>query len=235
MGGEPARYGGIGTAAPEAGWEGLRTTLSLVLGLGLCGVPFAGPDVVSPAGRPSPELYLRRLQLAAWLPLLRTRTTGRAAGASWEAAAPWGVGAELLGQVRAALAERERLLPYLMTLAQLAHRTGTPYVRPVWWQHPRDRALRDCEDAFLLGDALLIAPVLEPGVRSRAVRLPPGRWYDTRTGAGTTDRRRCACRRRWRGFRCWHGRDRRFRCGVPVGARSWRCGRRFRGVPVADC
>ncbi|WP_019357404.1 glycoside hydrolase family 31 protein [Streptomyces sp. AA1529] len=178
------RYGGIGTAAPEAGWEGLRTTLSLVLGLGLCGVPFAGPDVVSPAGRPSPELYLRRLQLAAWLPLLRTRTTGRAAGASWEAAAPWGVGAELLGQVRAALAERERLLPYLMTLAQLAHRTGTPYVRPVWWQHPRDRALRDCEDAFLLGDALLIAPVLEPGVRSRAVRLPPGRWYDTRTGRG---------------------------------------------------
>ncbi|WP_431984571.1 glycoside hydrolase family 31 protein [Streptomyces qinglanensis] len=176
------RYGGIATAAPEAGWEGLRTTLSLVLGLGLCGVPFAGPDVAATARRPSPELYLRRLQLAAYLPLLRTRTAGRAAGASWEAAAPWGVGEELLGHVRAALAERERLLPYLMTLAQLAHRTGTPYVRPVWWQHPRDRALRDCVDAFLLGDALLVAPVLEAGARSRAVRLPPGRWYDTRTG-----------------------------------------------------
>src|SRR5690606_7657011 len=46
----------------------------------------------------------------------------------------------------------------------------------------RDRALRDCEDAFLLGDALLVAPVLEEGARERTVRLPPGRWYDTASG-----------------------------------------------------
>lgn len=42
--------------------------------------------------------------------------------------------------------------------------------------------LRDCEDAFLLGDALLVAPVLERGTDRRAVRLPKGRWYDTATG-----------------------------------------------------
>ncbi|MFK8845251.1 hypothetical protein [Streptomyces sp. Ac-502] len=49
-------------------------------------------------------------------------------------------------------------------------------------EHPRDRKLRDCEDAFLLGDALLVAPVLGPGVTRRAVRLPRGRWYDTADG-----------------------------------------------------
>lgn len=48
---------------------------------------------------------------------------------------------------------------------------------------PEDRALRDCEDAFLLGDALLVAPVLECGADRRAIRLPRGRWYDTATGA----------------------------------------------------
>lgn len=48
---------------------------------------------------------------------------------------------------------------------------------------PEDRRLRDCEDAFLLGDALLVAPVLECGADRRAVRLPRGRWYDTATGA----------------------------------------------------
>ncbi|MGP3991232.1 glycoside hydrolase family 31 protein [Streptomyces sp. 3N207] len=172
------RYGGAGAAELETGWAGLRAALSLVLGLGLCGVPYAGPDVGGDTGRPSPELYLRWFQLAAYLPLFRTRTAAGAAGA------PWGFGEEVLEHVRAALAERERLEPYLLTLAQLAHRTGAPYVRPVWWQHPRDRALRDCEDAFLLGDALLVAPVLEPGVRSRTVRLPAGRWYDTGTGRG---------------------------------------------------
>ncbi|NSC20467.1 glycoside hydrolase family 31 protein [Streptomyces albus subsp. chlorinus] len=171
------RYGGAGADAPVAGWAGLRAALSLVLGLGLCGVPYAGPDVAGGAEPPSPELLARALQLGAYLPLFRT---GPAAFAQGDG--PWECGAEVLEQVRAALAERERLVPYLMTLAQLAHRTGAPYVRPVWWQHPRDRRLRDCEDAFLLGDALLVAPVLEPGVRVRAVRLPAGRWYDTATG-----------------------------------------------------
>ncbi len=75
-----------------------------------------------------------------------------------------------------------RLLPYYVTLAHLAQRTGAPYVRPVWWRSPEDRALRDCEDAFLLGDSLLVAPVLEAGADRRAVRLPRGRWYDTATG-----------------------------------------------------
>lgn len=83
---------------------------------------------------------------------------------------------------RAALLERRRLLPYFLTLAHLARRTGAPYVRPVWWGAPEDRGLRDCEDAFLLGDCLLVAPVLEPGRDRRTVRLPRGRWYDTATG-----------------------------------------------------
>lgn len=82
----------------------------------------------------------------------------------------------------AALAERERLGPYFVTLAHMARLTGAPYVRPVWWEAPGDRALRECEDAFLLGDGLLVAPVWEPGTVRRTVRLPRGRWYDTATG-----------------------------------------------------
>jgi alpha-glucosidase len=68
-----------------------------------------------------------------------------------------------------------------MTLAHLARLTGAPYVRPLWWGAPEERALRDCEDAFLLGDCLLVAPVLGPGADGRAVQLPRGRWYDTVT------------------------------------------------------
>ncbi len=69
------RYGGTWAGGAAAGWPGLRASLSLVLGLGLCGVPYAGPDVDGSGtdGGPSPELFLRRYQLAAWLPLFRTR------------------------------------------------------------------------------------------------------------------------------------------------------------------
>ncbi|MFF8596334.1 glycoside hydrolase family 31 protein [Streptomyces sp. NPDC015220] len=171
------RYGGAWSGDVATGWPGLRASLSLVLGLGLSGVPYSGPDVGGLDGAPSPELYLRWFQLASYLPLFRTHAGPRAGHRE-----PWEFGAEVLRHARAALVERRRLLPYFVTLAHLARRTGAPYVRPVWWGAPEDRALRDCEDAFLLGDGLLVAPVLEPGVERRVVRLPRGRWYDTATG-----------------------------------------------------
>ncbi|MFF8910489.1 glycoside hydrolase family 31 protein [Streptomyces olivaceoviridis] len=170
------RYGGTWSGDVATGWPGLRASLSLVLGLGLCGVPYSGPDVGGFDGSPSPELYLRWFQLGAYLPLFRTHASLRAGRRE-----PWEFGAEVLEHARVALLERRRLLPYFLTLAHLARRTGAPYVRPLWWGAPEDRALRDCEDTFLLGDGLLVAPVLDPGVRRRAVRLPRGRWYDTLT------------------------------------------------------
>ncbi|MFI7385881.1 glycoside hydrolase family 31 protein [Streptomyces sp. NPDC049813] len=182
------RYAGAWSGQAAAGWPGLRASLSMVIGLGLCGVPYAGPDVDWVGGPGAGELSLRGLQLGAYLPLFRTRSGARAG-----ARGPWAFGdagsgkegdrEELIEHARVVLDERRRLLPYFMTLAHLARCTGAPPVRPVWWAAPEDRGLRDCEDAFLLGDALLVAPVLEPGVVRRSVRLPRGRWYDTVSGA----------------------------------------------------
>ncbi|MGP3953053.1 glycoside hydrolase family 31 protein [Streptomyces sp. 7N604] len=172
------RYGGSWSGDVATGWPGMRASLALVMGLGLSGVPYSGPDVGGFTGSPSPELYLRWFQLAAWLPLFRTHSAVFAGRRE-----PWEFGPEVLEHARVALRERERLLPYFVTLSHVAQRTGAPYVRPVWWSAPEDRLLRDCEDAFLLGDALLVAPVMEHGATRRAVRLPRGRWYDTATGA----------------------------------------------------
>ncbi|MFI9204241.1 glycoside hydrolase family 31 protein [Streptomyces sp. NPDC053048] len=171
------RYGGTWSGDVATGWPGLRASLALVLGLGLCGVPYSGPDIGGFTGFPSPELYVRWFQLGAYLPLFRTHAAMSAGRRE-----PWEFGAHVLEHAAAALRERTRLLPYFVTLAHLAQRTGAPYVRPLWWRSPEDRVLRDCEDAFLLGDSLLVAPVLEAGADRRAVRLPRGRWYDTATG-----------------------------------------------------
>ncbi|MBT2367703.1 glycoside hydrolase family 31 protein [Streptomyces sp. ISL-10] len=171
------RYGGVWPGQEPEGWPALRATLARVLGLGVCGVPFSGAEAGGSGAPLSAELYLRRLQLGAYLPLLRTGAPiGR------QGAEPWEFGPEVLAHARAALRERDRLRPYLIGLAHLARLTGAPCARPLWWGSPGDRVLRDCEDAFLLGDSLLVAPVLEPGADRRAVRLPRGRWYDTATG-----------------------------------------------------
>ncbi len=171
------REGGTWGGEVATGWAGLREALSLVLGLGLCGVPYAGPAIGGSTAAPSPELYLRWFQLSAYFPLFHSHSA-KGAGPR----APWAFGDEVLAGCAAAMAERERLRPYFTTLAHLAHRTGAPFVRPLWWQHPRERSLRESGDAFLLGDALLVAPVLEEGTRRRRVRLPYGRWYETVTG-----------------------------------------------------
>ncbi|MFD6417900.1 hypothetical protein [Streptomyces sp. NPDC060194] len=87
------------------------------------------------------------------------------------------------GALREAAADavRTRLHPYVAALSDRGRHTGAPLLRPLWWDAPEDRALRDCEDAFLLGDALLVAPLPTPDADRRTVRLPPGRWYDTAT------------------------------------------------------
>ncbi|MFD6533753.1 TIM-barrel domain-containing protein [Streptomyces sp. NPDC060184] len=162
------------------GWRELRAALATVVGRGLCGVPYTGPDLGACEDGDSAELCLRRLQLGARLPLFRAGDGSCAGGGS--CAGDGEPGEEVRAHAGSALAERERLGPYFLTLAHVARLTGAPYVRPLWWDAPRDRALRDCEDAFLLGDGLLVAPVLEPGTVRRTVRLPRGRWYDTASG-----------------------------------------------------
>lgn len=221
-------YGGTWSGDVATGWPGLRASLSLVMGLGLCGVPYSGPDVGGFEGSPSPELYLRWFQLGAYLPLFRTHASLRAGRRE-----PWEFGADVLEHARVALVERRRLLPYFMTLAHLARRTGAPYVRPLWWGAPEDRALRDREDAFLLGDCLLVAPVLDPGSDRRAVQLPRGRWYDTETEQAYEGRPRFWSTPRCRGFRCSRARVPCCRCGARTAGLSWRCGRPPGGGPGA--
>ncbi|MDF1500577.1 MAG: glycoside hydrolase family 31 protein [Anaerolineales bacterium] len=80
--------------------------------------------------------------------------------------------------IREALKLRQRLMPYWYTLAWQACRDGAPIVRPLFWVDPEDEALREIEDAFMLGEHLLVAPVLESGRTVREVQLPRGRWFD---------------------------------------------------------
>jgi alpha-glucosidase len=95
---------------------------------------------------------------------------------------PWVWGPEVEAACRRALELRYRLLPYFWTLLAGSHATGSPMLRPLWWDHQCDpRARRRLDQAFVGAD-LMVAPVLAPGVCSREVWLPPGHWYDWHTG-----------------------------------------------------
>lgn len=96
----------------------------------------------------------------------------------------WSFGEEVYALLRDLLALRERLRPYVG--AQIAHyaRSGDPVMRPLFYDFPDDPLCRDVADAYLFGPDILVAPVLEPGARSRRVYLPAGTdWREAESGA----------------------------------------------------
>ena len=167
------RYAWTWTGDVEATWTMLRRTLATVLNLGLSGIPYTGPDIGGFRGSPSPELYVRWFQLATFLPFFRTHSA-----IDSPAREPWTAARDHLDVIAKCLHLRYRMLPYLYSLAQQAALTGWPLVRPMWWPDQTDPYLQATADAFLLGDALVVAPVLDEGAEKRELTLPPGRWLD---------------------------------------------------------
>jgi len=157
---------------------GLPTAISRGLSLSVSGYPFYGSDIGGFRGFPTTEVLLRWAQYAA----LGTIMQLGGGGVSHD---PWDTtlfdpGADAIYRTFADL--HMQLNPLLWTLANQAGTDGTPVNRPAAFVY--DCA---CDDAtFLLGDDILVAPVVTAGATSRAVVLPPGRWIDRATGAVAT-------------------------------------------------
>ncbi|MBX3375570.1 MAG: DUF5110 domain-containing protein [Phycisphaeraceae bacterium] len=176
------RYSAMWTGDNTADWPHLEESVSMVLNMGLSGQPFAGPDIGGFAGNgPSGQegvLFARWMGVGALLPFSRGHT-----GKGNIDKEPWAFGPEVEATCRQALERRYRLLPYLYTLFHFAHADGSPIVRPVFFADPLDPALRSEDDAFLLGNAILVSPRLVPD-RSRVPVLPKANWAKFDFGDG---------------------------------------------------
>ncbi len=168
------RYAWGWTGDTESTWEALRQQIPTMIGLGLSGFPFSGPDIGGFNGAPSEELYLRWLQLSTFLPFCRTHSV-----AGVPLREPWKLPESIRLYVAYYIRLRYRLLPYLYTLAHTATTSGIPLVRPLGWSGHDDGSdplLWKIDDAFMLGESMLVAPMTAPGRTSRLIRLPKGTW-----------------------------------------------------------
>jgi alpha-glucosidase len=172
------RYSWSWTADVDSTWENLRQTIPTLLGLSLSGIYFSGSDIGGFSRHPDLELYLRWFQLAAFTPFFRMHSS-----AGLPPREPWRFGEPALAIVRGLLELRRCLQPYLYTLAWQAANEGLPLMRPLLWEDERNPDFWEIQDAFMLGDSLLVAPVLEAGSRRRSLLLPPGDWVDFWDGA----------------------------------------------------
>jgi len=159
-------------------WEHLHMSLPMATGLGISGQPFIGADIPGFAGTPNPEMAVRWFQYGTLTPFSRCHAIMGEPDQY-----PWSFGASVERIVRESLELRYKLLPYLYAKFWDAHETGAPIQRPLLFDFQHDAAARETDDQYLLGDALLVAPVMKPGQTARSVYLPKGTWYDWHTGA----------------------------------------------------
>lgn len=156
--------------------DGYPTILPLALGLSASGVPVVTHDV---AGYQSfgttprdAELFFRWASLGAFSPILRTHH-----GSSETANHQLDSDEDTLNHWTFMATEHMRLWPYRDGLAAQASERGTPMLLPTSFLFGGEDWGR--MDAWMLGSALLVAPVLDKGATSRDVQLPDGvTWYD---------------------------------------------------------
>jgi alpha-glucosidase len=180
------RYAETWTGDNHTSWHTLKWNLRNALSLALSGQSKVGHDIGGFTGpRPSPELLCRMMEMAALHPRAVMNSWKPEVANDWTAATvPW-LYPDVLPQIREALHMRTEFLPLIYTLAHLAHRDGSPIIRPLAYDFPDDPRAYDDHDAFMLGPDVLFAPVVEEGARTRTQYLPagPAGWVEFRTGA----------------------------------------------------
>ncbi|XP_051127208.1 probable glucan 1,3-alpha-glucosidase [Andrographis paniculata] len=173
------RIGAVWTGDNSADWDHFRVSVPMILTLGLTGISFSGADVGGFFGNPDTELLVRWYQLGAYYPFFRAHahhdTTRRE---------PWLFGEQTTEIIREAIRVRYMLLPYFYTLFREANATGIPVARPLWMEFPKDEKTFSNDEAFMVGNSLLVQGIYTEHAKHVSVYLPGNQlWYDMKTGA----------------------------------------------------
>jgi alpha-glucosidase len=167
------RYSTMWTGDTNSTWDALALNVPMFTSLGLSGEPFVGSDVGGFIGRANGEFLVRSYQTGFLAPFFRNHHA--VDGYDQE---PWRFGKYYEDIIRKYLKLRYQLLPFLYTTLEEAHRTGVPLFRPLLLNYQDDANTYNLDDEFMIGDDLLVAPIVKPDVTQRLVYLPKGVWYD---------------------------------------------------------
>ena len=159
-------------------WADLEKLIPHMIIQGLSGYPFSCPDMIGGGEFSSfldnatidQELIVRSTQVHALMPMMQFSV------------APWRIlDEENLSAVKKAVALRKDFTEYIHDLARKSAGDNEPIVRAMEYEFP-GQGYAQVKDQFLVGEKLLVAPVIEKGARQRTVRIPPGKWRDSRGG-----------------------------------------------------
>lgn len=145
--------------------HGLRSVVTTVLALGLAGYPFIMPDMIGGNGyngEPDSLLYVRWLQLNTFLPVMQFSY------------GPWRYNNATITKHARDMMLLHQQITRNYTIPLLKN-SSYPIIRPLWWIAPTDANAININDQFLVGNTLLVAPMLTNSSH-RTVYFPSGKW-----------------------------------------------------------
>jgi len=152
--------------------QGLPAVIRAQSDAGLTGFALWGSDIGGYSSKESKEVFLRWLEAGTFSAMMEIPGKGNHKQAPFS----WDKQTVQIYKFYAHL--RKNLVPYLVDMAQKAHRKGTPIVRPLVWNWPNDPKVNSLDYEYMFGNDLLVAPVVHKGKKTRQVYLPKGRWVD---------------------------------------------------------
>ncbi|HAJ9613506.1 TPA: ROK family protein [Listeria monocytogenes] len=167
------RYSAVWTGDNRSHWEHLEMSLPMIMNLGLSGVAFTGADVGGFSSDCTKEMLIRWTQAGAFLPYFRNHCVQDSIYQE-----PWAFGADAEKIVKQYIELRYAFLPYIYTEFQKTAESGLPLVRPLYMEFKDERDLIQVNDQFMLGENILVAPIVREGQVKRLVRLPRGLWFN---------------------------------------------------------
>jgi hypothetical protein len=159
----------IGDKGHAWGDNGLADIIPISLAQGLLGYPYVCPDMVGGGdvevrNHLDQELFVRWAQVAMFWPIVQySKLPDRI------------LDEEHRRVMKKVYALREELAPVMLELADKAKRSGEPILRPMCYVFANEN-METVTDQFMVGDAIMVAPVLRKGGRARMVRFPAGEW-----------------------------------------------------------
>lgn len=172
------RYSAVWTGDNEATNEHLKLSCIMPQGLGLSGVAFNGPDAGGFMGEPTANLYARWYQLGAFTPFFRGHTE-----INTKAQEPWAFPEWVTNIARNSIKFRYELIPFWYSEFYESSQTGIPVMRTMFFDNQNDENCysHQAQEQFMLGENLLVAPVLNENDLFKKLYLPEGKWFEWKT------------------------------------------------------
>jgi alpha-glucosidase (family GH31 glycosyl hydrolase) len=163
------RIGWATTGDSRPTYRNFRAHMRGMLSLTLSGFSNVGQDIGGWDSKAPDALYARWFAAGAFFPFMWSH--------GQDDHEPYSHGKAVENAAREFLNLRYRLVPYLYSLHELAHRTGVPVLRTFALQESEDTSAYRIDDQFFVGDELMVAPIFNDE-GDRKVYLPKGVWYD---------------------------------------------------------